>query len=96
MTTRQVELIRKKEFTVAVLDPEYETFVKHIAAFSVDLKNDVHLSKKAQIIHLKANKAPIKISSKYADFADVFSRKLTVELLEHTEINDHAIELVDN
>ncbi len=33
---------------------------------------------------------------KYVDFADVFSPKLAVELPEHTRINDHAIELVDN
>ncbi len=34
--------------------------------------------------------------SNYTNFADVFSPKLAVELLEHTGINNHVIELVDN
>ncbi len=34
--------------------------------------------------------------SEYADFADVFPSKLAIELPEHTGINDHAIELVDD
>ena len=56
----------------------------------------MHPSKRAQIAHLKADKALIKVPSKYADFADVFFPKLAVELPKHMEINDHAIELVDN
>ncbi len=42
------------------------------------------------------DETPTKVPSKYADFADVFLLKLAAELLEHTEINDHAIELVDD
>ncbi len=34
--------------------------------------------------------------SEYADFTDIFFPKLAVELLEHTGINNHAIELLDN
>ncbi len=34
--------------------------------------------------------------SEDSDFLDVFLPKLAAELLEHTEINDHAIELVDD
>ncbi len=56
----------------------------------------MHPSRRAQIAHLKADEAPIKVSSKYADFADVFSPKLAVELPEQTGINDYAIELVDD
>ena len=53
-------------------------------------------SKKTQIAYLKVDEAPTKILSEYADFADVFSPKLAAELSEHTGINDHAIELVDD
>ena len=56
----------------------------------------MHPSKKAQIAHLKANEAPTKVSSKYADFADIFSLKLATELLKYMRINDHAIKLVDD
>ncbi len=56
----------------------------------------MHLSRRAQIAHLKADEASTKVLSKYTDFADVFLPKLAVELLEHTKINNHAIELVDD
>ncbi len=95
-TTRQVELIRKKEFAAAALDPEHEVFVVQLVALSVDLVDEVHPSKKAQITHLKANEATTKVPSEYANFADVFTPKLAIELSEHNEINDHTIELVDD
>ncbi len=56
----------------------------------------MHLSRRAQTAHLKADEAPTKVPSEYVDFADIFSPKLAVKLPEHTGINDHAIELVDN
>ncbi len=56
----------------------------------------MHPSKKAQIAHLKADKALKKVPSKYVDFADVFSSKLAAKLLKYTSINNHAIELVDD
>ncbi len=45
---------------------------------------------------MKADKVCTKVSSKYADFANVFSPKLAAKLSKYTEINDYAIELVDN
>ncbi len=42
------------------------------------------------------NEAFIKVPSKYADFVDVFSPKLVIELPKYMKINDHAIELVDD
>ncbi len=95
-TTRQIESIRKKRFAIAALDPEHEAFVVHVAALNVNSGDEVHPSKKAQIAHLKAAKAPSEVPSKYTNFADVFSPKLVIELPEHIKINDHAIELVDD
>ena len=62
----------------------------------MNLGDEMHLSKKAQIAQFKADKAPTKVSSKYADFADIFLPKLAVKFQEHTKINNHTIELVDN
>ncbi len=93
-TTRQVELIKKKEFAAAAFDQEHEAFVIHVVAFSVDLGDEVHPLRRVQIAHLKVDEVPSKGPSKYADFVDVFSPKLATELPEHTGINDHAIELV--
>ncbi len=56
----------------------------------------MHPSRKAQIAHLKAAEALIKVPSKYADFADVFLPKLAVKLPKYTRINNHAIKLVDD
>ena len=56
----------------------------------------MHPSKKAQIAHLKADEASTKVPSEYADFADIFSSKLTEELFEYTRIYDHAIKLMDD
>ncbi len=56
----------------------------------------MHPSKWAQIAHLKVDKVPTKVTSKYTDFADVFLSNLAVELPKHTKINNHAIDLVDN
>ena len=78
MTTRQVELISKKEFAVVALDLEHEAFIIHVAAFSINSGDEVYLSKRAQIAYLKANEAPTEVPSKYADFANVFSPKLAV------------------
>ncbi len=56
----------------------------------------MHPSRRAQIAHLKADEAPIKVPSKYADFIDVFFSKLATELPEYTGINGHTIKLVDD
>ena len=45
----------------------------------------MYFLKKAQIVYLKADEAIYKILSKYADFTDVFSQKLALELFEYTK-----------
>ena len=99
-TTRRVELVGKKEFAAAALDPEHETYVVHVGSVSSVASPsssplDVHLSRRPQIAGLIAEKAPTKVSVEYADFADVISPDLASELPEHNGISDHAIELVD-
>ena len=101
-TTRRVELVGKKEFAAAALDPESETFIVHVASLSSDaspssslLELDVYPSRRPQVSGLIAEEAPIKVPVEYSDFADVFSPNLASGLPEHTGINDHAIELVE-
>ncbi len=93
-TTRQIELIRKKEFATAVFDPEDEAFVVHITAIGPD--SNIYSSHKAQIAFLKVTQALTSILSKYTDFANVFSENLAVKFLKHIKINDHAIDLVES
>ena len=101
-TTNRVELVGKKEFAAAALDPESETFVVHVTLLSSNaspssspLELNVHLSRRPQVSGLIAEEASRKVSAEYLDFADVFSSDLASELPEHTRINDHAIKLVD-
>ena len=94
-TIKQVKLIKKKEFAAVVLYLEYEIFVIYIAALSINLGDKMYSLKRAQIAHLKANEAPIKLPKKCANFVDVFSPKLAAELLEYG-INHYAIKQIDN
>ena len=93
-TTKRVEFIDKKEFAKAVLDEEFEAFVVHIAALKAPLAGmAIHLSRAAQILALIQDKAPTKVLPEYADYVDVFSFDLAMELPENTGINEHAIKL---
>ena len=88
----RVKIIDKKKFAAAALNKEDETFVVHMAAFSVG--SNIHLSRKAEIPLLDVKE--VTIPSKYADYTDVFSPDSVAELPEHTGINDHPINLIDD
>ena len=86
-------------FIAAAFDPGNEIFIVYIVFLespSNNQKNDIYLFYRAQINALVANEAPTSIFIEYSDFANVFFRELALELLEHTEINDHTIKLVDD
>ena len=99
-TIRCVKLVGKKEFAAAAFDPEYEICVIHVGSVSSDTLPsssllDVHPSQRPQISGLITKEAPIKVLAKYSDFVNVFSPDLAFELPKHTEINNHAIQLVN-
>ena len=94
LTTRQVELMKKKEFIVATFNTEHKAFIVHIAAFSINSSDEMYPSKKAQIAYIKVDEALTKVSSKYADFTNIFLSKLAEELFKHTKINEYTIKLV--
>ena len=95
-----IELVDKQRFVAIVLDSEHEIFVVHIASLnSVALPSssslDVYPFRRPEIGGFIAKNAFTTIPDKYADFANIFSSDLTSKLFEHTEINDHAIELMN-
>ena len=103
LTTRYVELVSKKEFVAVVLNPVHEIYVVYIGSVSSvalpsfsSFKLHIHISHKPQISNLIAEEAFRKVLNKYINFADIFTLNLVSKLLEHTEINDHTIELVDD
>ena len=98
-TTKRINLVGKKEFAVSALDPEYETYVIHVMSLSsapLIASLNVHPFQRPQISSLIAEEAPTKVPAEYSDFADVFLPDLASELPEHTGINDHTIELVED
>lgn len=94
-TTWWVELVEKKEFTVAALDAGNKIFVVRIVTFTSS-SSDIYPFCRTQIAFLKADKAATVVPSEYADFADIISLHQVVKLSEHIEINDHAINFIDN
>ena len=66
----------------------------YIAALAEPITILIQLSCQAQVTLLMSKKTGI--PTKYSDFSNVFSLDSAVELLEHTRINDHFINLLDN
>ena len=84
-TTRRIELVGKKEFAAATLNPEHRNYVIYVASLSSTLLPflNIYPSRRPQISGLIAEKAFTKVPAKYSDFANVFSPDLTFELSEH-------------
>ena len=95
-TTKRIELINKKEFAKVALDTDSETFVMHVVALEAPLSGmTIHPSRKAQIAALNQKEAPNEVPFEYSDFFNVFSAEKAWVLPEQTELNKHAIKLVD-
>ena len=79
-----------------MLDEESETFVVYVAALETSSGlawMTMHPSRAAQIAALKQDETFIKVSSKYTNYADVFSFDLAIKLPENIGINNYAIKL---
>ena len=70
-----------------------ETFVVYMAALNV-VNSNLHLSQHTQIALLEAEK--VTIPFKYADYTNVLSPNSASELLKHTGINDHFIDMIND
>ena len=88
-----MELIDKHEFAKTTLDECSEIFVVYVIILNI-LELALYPSQALLLAALQQDKAPIKISPEYADYVDVFSPDLAIELPENTGINKHAIELI--
>lgn len=83
-------MVWNKEFATAALDSEDEILILHIASFGIF--NAVYPLCKTMIIDITSTT----IFPKYSNFADVFFLNLVAELSEYTEINIHAINLINS
>ena len=93
-TTRKIEIIDKREFAAAVLNADNEIFVMYVAALAESTIIPIHSSCQAQVTVLTSEKTGI--PAEYSDFSNVFSSDSAVELPEHTKINDHPINQLDD
>ena len=89
-----MEIINKREFAVAALNADDETFVVHVAALVEQMIIPIHPSHQAQVATLTSEEAGI--PAEYSDFSNVFSSNSVTELPEHTGINNYPIYLLDN
>ena len=70
----------------------------HVAALEAPLVSaemTIHPAQAAQIVALRQDEASTEVPPEYADYADVFSFDLAMELPENIGINEHAIKLED-
>ena len=90
--TKRVQIVDPKEFVIAALDVDSETFVVHVAIRERE-EMPVHSERQAQVGALLFDEAPTKVPAEYSDYSDVFSAENAAELPENTGMNEHAIEL---
>lgn len=93
-TTKKIQIIDWKEFAQVMLDFDKKTFVIYIATITSEIT--IYPEHKAQITFLKTKKALISVPAKYLDFANIFSKELTIVLPKHTKISTHAIDLEED
>ena len=91
-STKQIQIVDPKEFVIATLDIDSETFVVYVAIWE-QKEMPLHSKKQFQVRTLLFNKAFTKIPAEYSDYSNVFSAENAAELPENTGINEHAIEL---
>ena len=71
-TTKQVQIIDKKDFVIAALDANSKTFMMHMAIWEWE-KMPVHSKRQAQVGALLFNKAPTEVPAEYSNYNNVFS-----------------------
>ena len=89
-----MEIINKREFAAVTLNVDDETFILHVATLVKPTTMPIYPSCQAQVITLTSKKTGT--PAEYSDFSNVFFLDFAAELPEHTEINDHLINLLDD
>ena len=91
-TTKQVQIIDPKEFVIAALDVNSETFMMHVAIWEQE-EMPVYSKRQAQVRALLFDEAHTEVPAEYSDYSNVFSAENAAELPKNTGINKHAIKL---
>ena len=89
-----MKIIDKKKFAVAALNIDNETFVVLVAALAELTTMLIYPFPQAQVAALTSKETGI--PAEYSNFSNIFSSNSAAELSEHTGINDHSINLLNN
>ena len=92
--TRRMEIIDKTEFAAAALNADDETFMVYVAALAELTTMPIHSFCQAQVATLTSKETDL--SAEYSNFSNIFSSESAVEQPEHTGINNHPINLLDD
>ena len=92
--TKRVDIINKEAFAAAVSNEDKTTFVVYIKAIAKSTIMPIYPSGQSEVALLTSEEKGI--SAEYSDFSDIFSLDSAVELLVHTGINNHSINLLDD
>ena len=102
-TTKRVRLVDPKEFVIAALDVDNETFVVHVAirkrekmALDPDRKAQIGVQSGIQVGALLFCEAPTEVPAEYSNYSDVFLTENAAEPPENTGMNEHTIELEED
>lgn len=93
LTTKKVELVDEKNFNKVVVNENIKAFTVHINLSRLGLIK-ILLVWEAQMILLLIKE--VIVLTKYADFANIFSKALAKLLPEIKSINEYTIKLVNS
>ena len=92
LTTRQIKIIGKKKFIVAILDIDNKIFVIYVAALAKPTIMLIYIFYEVQVALLTS----IEISAKYFNFLNIFSSNSAAKLPEYIGINNYSINLLED
>lgn len=88
-TTKRIQIISLKKFTIVALDLGKKAFMVFIAYLRA--KIFIYPARKTKVALLIVEKVIILVE--YSDFEDIFSKKLALKLSKRFDINKHSINL---
>lgn len=91
LTKKRVKLVNYKEFAAVALNLKEEALVVHMVL--LEIQDIVHLFCRAHNALFIIDEAPIKVSKKYAEYVNIFSKEAAMELPEYIGINNYLIDL---
>lgn len=89
--------VGKKHFLGTILDPKDENLVIHVVSLAIFDINRNHFLGNAERVCLQVDETSIIVSFQYSQLAvPDFSPELAANVSEYIEINNHAINFIDN